>query len=61
MVQIALDCPHCLTEKAGFAGSAYLPFEVGRQDQYIMLMQCQVCGNGIVTKYVGGNAPPVLA
>jgi hypothetical protein len=53
MVQIALDCPHCLTEKAAFAGSAHVPFQSGRQE-FLMLMQCQVCGEGIVAKFGGG-------
>lgn len=54
MVQLALDCPHCLTEKAAFTGSNYVPVKVNTQDQYLMLMQCQVCGDGIVAKFGGG-------
>jgi Domain of unknown function (DUF4145) len=54
MVQIALDCPHCLAEKAAFSGSAFYPFEPGAHNlQFIMLMQCQVCSNGIVAKFQG--------
>ena len=53
-VYIALDCPHCLTEKAGYVGNAFVPFQTGKQDKYIMLMQCQVCGETIVAKFGGG-------
>ncbi len=58
MVQLSLDCPHpeCLTEKAGFSGSQYLPIRPQGQT-YIMLMQCGVCGNGIVAKFEGSNFP----
>jgi hypothetical protein len=51
MVQLSLDCPYCHTRHAGFQGTQVLPFKPGDVTNYIMLMQCQVCGNGVVAKF----------
>jgi len=55
-VHIQLDCPHpdCRTEKAGFTGNHFLLFKTGTQD-YILLLQCGVCGNGVIAKYRSAN------
>lgn len=55
-VHIQLDCPHegCLTEKAGFTGSHFHLHKPGAHE-YIFLLQCGVCGNGVVAKYFGGS------
>lgn len=55
-VHIKLDCPHtdCLAEGAGFSGTHYHQFRPGFHE-YIMLLQCGVCGNGVVAKYAGVN------
>jgi len=50
MAQMSLDCPHCHTANAGFSGSHFLPAPPGQQALYIMLFQCQVCGEGIIAK-----------
>src|SRR5260221_1065942 len=53
-IHIQLDCPHdgCLTEKAGFSGFHYLPHKPAT-NEYILLLQCGVCGNGVIAKYFG--------
>jgi hypothetical protein len=55
MAQISLDCPHCHTAKAAFSGNTCLPSPPGQQAQYIMLFQCQVCGEGIIAKIQSPN------
>jgi hypothetical protein len=59
--QLSLDCPHCLTTKAGFIGTAYFPSPPGQQNDFIMLMQCQVCGEGIVAKLRTGGGDSIGA
>ena len=53
---IQLDCPHegCLTEKAGFIGGHFYPHKPGTHE-YILLLQCGVCGNGVIAKYRGAS------
>jgi hypothetical protein len=53
MPEISLDCPHCRTERAAFTGDADYPFQPGPQSLFILLMQCKVCGEGIVAKFEG--------
>jgi uncharacterized protein DUF4145 len=50
MAQISLDCPHCRTAKAAFSGNIFQPAPPGQQTMFIMLFQCQVCGEGIIAK-----------
>jgi len=54
MAQISLECPHCLTERAGFSGSQYLHFRPGT-NVFILFLQCGVCGEGVIGKYSGSN------
>jgi Domain of unknown function (DUF4145) len=56
--QTQLDCPHneCLTERAGFTGLHYAVIRTGEPD-YIVFMQCGVCGNGVIARYFGVNFP----
>jgi hypothetical protein len=51
MAQISLDCPHCHTAKSAFSGNAFQPAPPGQQATFIMLFQCQECGEGIVAKF----------
>jgi hypothetical protein len=57
-VHIQFDCPHegCLTEKAGFIGSHYHPHKPSTFE-FILLLQCGVCGNGLIAKYSGASFP----
>lgn len=55
MPQLPLDCPYCSTQKAGFQGHSYVPFKPGATSEYLVLMQCQICGNGIVAKFRSGH------
>lgn len=50
VAQISLDCPHCHTAKAAFTGVHPVPSPPGQNSQYIMLFQCQLCGEGIIAK-----------
>ena len=52
MPQIPLDCPHCQTKNAGFQGNYYVPIRPGEPTRVIMLLQCQICGNGIVAVFL---------
>jgi hypothetical protein len=47
---VAFDCPHCLTRKAGFQGEHFNRRHPD-QNEYIVVYQCQVCGNCIVVLY----------
>jgi hypothetical protein len=59
MAQIALDCPHCHTVKAGFSGSSsILQAPPGQHQTFIMLLQCQVCGDGIIAKFLNTQQDP---
>src|SRR5690349_3365611 len=51
--QVQLNCPHCLTTNSGFTGLSYALLRPGGPD-YIVLLQCGVCGNGVIGKYAGG-------
>lgn len=55
---VQFDCPHedCLTEKAGFTCVHFIQFKPNSQE-YILLLQCGVCGNGVLAKYRGTNVP----
>ena len=50
MPQIPLDCPYCLTKQAAFQGSSFEPMNA-ENTEFIMLMQCQVCRDGIVARF----------
>jgi hypothetical protein len=50
MASIALNCPHCFTQKAAFSGNACLPSPPGQQNDYIVFLQCPVCGGGVIVK-----------
>lgn len=52
MPSLKLDCPHCGTVGAGFTGDQYRQVKPGNFS-FIMLMQCGVCGEGIVAKFFG--------
>ena len=52
--QISLDCPHCLTQKSGFCGYSPVPSPLGQEVVFLMLLQCQVCGEGVVGKFRDG-------
>jgi Domain of unknown function (DUF4145) len=59
MAHIALNCPHCFTQKAAFSGSTCLPSPPGQDNDYVVLLQCQVCGEGVIVKVrqpLGTNA-----
>jgi Domain of unknown function (DUF4145) len=59
MAQISLDCPHCRTAKAGFAGNAaYVQAPPGQHQFFIMLLQCLVCGEGIIAKFLNPTGDP---
>jgi hypothetical protein len=49
MPNIALKCPYCQTEKAGFSGASFYHFKPGTQE-YLLLLQCGVCGEGVIAK-----------
>jgi hypothetical protein len=55
MPQIPLDCPYCQTKRAAFHGNYPVPFKPGDTNNFIMLMQCQICGHGIVAKFYSSN------
>lgn len=57
MPQISLDCPHCQSTKAAFTLRGYNSFQPSTV-VYIVLLQCEVCGNGVVAKYAGSNFIP---
>jgi Domain of unknown function (DUF4145) len=54
MAQLRLNCPYagCLTTNASFTAHSGLPVKPGA-NVFISLMQCGVCGNGIVCKFEG--------
>lgn len=58
MAQISLDCPHCYTAKAGFAGNLSVAAPPGQHQTFIMLLQCLVCGEGVVAKFVNPTGDP---
>lgn len=61
MAQISLDCPYCYTKKAAFQGNSPMAVKRGKENiDYIMLMQCQVCGNGVVATFQSASANHLL-
>jgi hypothetical protein len=56
VADLQLDCPHpgCLTEKAGFHGNQFYQIHV-KVSEYILLLRCRVCGNGVIGKFRGDN------
>ena len=46
MAQIALDCPHCRTERAGFHLVSFA--QIQQSPQGIATLQCGVCGQGTI-------------
>jgi hypothetical protein len=49
--------PHdgCLTERSGFEARHFIAASVG--GQYLLLLRCGVCGNGVVGNYQGVSVP----
>jgi hypothetical protein len=48
MQQLAMECPHCRTERAAFSiGEA---MQILHTPQVIVMLQCGVCGKGIVAE-----------
>jgi hypothetical protein len=46
--QLAMECPHCRTERAAFSiGGA---MQILQTPQTIVMLQCRVCGKGIVAE-----------
>jgi hypothetical protein len=62
MIQIAFDCPHekCLTRNAAFTATECKVLD-SKETSFIVMMQCSVCRNGIVAKYVGHGVPEWVA
>ena len=56
MSQIPLDCPFCLTKQVAFEGNSSRQFKQ-HPDVFLMLMLCQLCGNGIVAKFHSPHPP----
>jgi hypothetical protein len=58
MAQISLDCPHCHTTKAAFTGNAPVQAPPGQHQTFIILLQCEVCGEGVIAKLQAPTADP---
>jgi hypothetical protein len=58
MVQILLACPHdgCLAEGAAFTCHSAVPIRPGTPE-YIVFMQCGVCGNGVIGRFNNPGIP----
>jgi hypothetical protein len=48
MAQLALDCPHCRTERAGFHLVSFA--RILQTPRAIATLQCGVCGEGIIAQ-----------
>src|SRR5689334_15849484 len=59
MTQISLDCPYdgCLTERAAFTCHSCVPLKRSQASEWVVFMQCAVCGNGVVGRFSGANVP----
>ena len=52
MTQVPLDCPYCGTERVALRGMHFMPRDM-EQHEFILLLQCGHCYNGVVAKYQG--------
>lgn len=57
MAHLALTCPHCLTEKAGFSGDRYAKLRTapGMSDLFHVFMVCGVCSKAVVVEMRGNG------
>lgn len=54
MVNVSLNCPYCGTTRVAFRGDKPLLCDA-QSSEYIMLLQCSYCHNGVVAKYRGSG------
>lgn len=54
MVDVSLNCPYCGTTKVAFRGDKPIPCDA-QGSEYIILLQCRCCRNGVVAKYRGSG------
>lgn len=55
MAQIALMCPHCKTEKIGFAYRHFVLLRPGNNNDTRTFLQCEGCGEGVIIGFTGNS------
>lgn len=52
MAQLRISCPHCITERVAFTAGGIMPVP-NTSLIYIALLQCGVCGEGVIARLLG--------
>jgi hypothetical protein len=60
MPQLSLECPHCRTEKIGFAPREAVSVKPGL-NEVLLFLQCEGCGQGLIAVVANSNPGAVNA